>query len=116
VIDGNASIEPSHALTGGARFEGSYRETTAFSSYGHGSYAQAGGFDPVGIDFEAVPGGGVVLTFSPAAVPEPTSVLLTLAGPGLLGGVVARRRRSLETTNPDQPAGGAKPGSGQSLM
>ena len=95
VIAGNATVELTYTLIASASFEATYRDSSASSSYGYGGYAQAGGFDPFGIEFTPDPNsGGIQIEFT-QAVPEPSTYAMLLGGLLAVGAVTARRRRAL---------------------
>ncbi|MCV2353084.1 PEP-CTERM sorting domain-containing protein [Paucibacter sp. B2R-40] len=85
-IGANESLELTYTLKATASFEGTYIVNSGSDCYGGygGACAQAGGYDPFGIDFEPEPNnGGITLNFT-AAVPEPSTYALMLGGLGLL--------------------------------
>lgn len=99
-IGANESLELTYTLKATASFEGTYIVNSGADCYGGygGACAQAGGYDPFGIEFEPAPNnGGVSLTFT-AAVPEPGTYALMLGGLGLLAWS-ARRKQHLGQVN-----------------
>lgn len=94
-IGANATLELTYTLKASASFEGTYIVNSGADCYGGygGSCAEAGGYDPFGIDFEPAPNdGGIVLSFT-AAVPEPSTYALMLGGLGLVACGARQQRR-----------------------
>ncbi|MBT9492182.1 MAG: PEP-CTERM sorting domain-containing protein [Paucibacter sp.] len=93
-IGANQSLELTYTLKASASFEGTYIVNSGADCYGGygGACAQAGGYDPFGIDFQPEPNnGGIALSFTPA-VPEPATYALMLGGLGLLAWGTRRQR------------------------
>lgn len=101
VIGPNQSVELSYTLAGSASFEATYRDNSSAGAYGYGGYAQAGGFDPFGIDFSPDPtDGGIQIVFT-QAVPEPGTYALMAIGLLGVAGAARRRQRATACTGPD---------------
>jgi hypothetical protein len=97
VIGANASVELTYTLTASATFDATYRDNSSAGAYGYGGFAQAGGYDPFGIEFAPDPiDGGIQLVFT-QAVPEPATYGLLLAGLMAVGAATRRRRQGPAT-------------------
>lgn len=91
VLQAGQSVELTYTLSASAMFQGTYRDGSQAGAYGYGELAQAGGFDPFGIDFTP-DAGGIQFEFSPAPIPEPSTYALLAGGLGVLAWATRRRR------------------------